>query len=121
MNSHLFNSIYFVKSWRNCLGLIPEGPYLSLEKENEIFCAVFTNSIKRVREIRKFQVAHLHGRLRNAHVHKSVMHVQRCCFANLYRLLFCCSLLLKLPFVVIQKCCYCGNVTSHFSIIRRVK
>ena len=32
-------------------GLTPKVPYLSLEKEKEIFCVVFTYSIKRVREI----------------------------------------------------------------------
>ena len=31
--------------------LMPKVPYLSLEKEKEIFCVVFTYSIKRVREI----------------------------------------------------------------------
>ena len=44
---------------------------------------------KRVREIKKFQVADVYRGLRNAH--KTLMHVKRCCFANLYRLLFCCS------------------------------
>ena len=34
-----------------------EGPYLSLEKEKETFCVVFTNSVKRAREISKFHVA----------------------------------------------------------------
>ena len=32
-------------------GLNPKGPYLSLEKEKEIFCVVLTYSIKRAREI----------------------------------------------------------------------
>ena len=32
-------------------GLNPKVPYLSLEKEKEIFCVVLTYSIKRVREI----------------------------------------------------------------------
>ena len=50
--------------------LNPEGPYLSLEKEKENFCAVFTHysSIERA----------LQRRLRN--VQKSVMYVQSCCF-----------------------------------------
>ena len=55
-------------------GLNPKGPYLSLEKEEETFCVVFTFSIKRAREIRKFHVAVVQQRLRN--VQKSVMHVQ---------------------------------------------
>ena len=58
----------------------------SKRKLKEISCAVFTNSIKRAREIRKFQVADLQRRLRN--VQKSVMHVQSCCFANINLLLF---------------------------------
>ena len=50
---------------------------------------------------------------------KSVMHVQSCCFTNIILLLFCRSpsLLPKLPFVVIQKFRYHGNVTSHFSLL----
>ena len=51
---------------------------------------MFTYSIKRAREIRKFHVAVVQRRLRN--VQKSVMHVQSCCFANLNLLLFCRSL-----------------------------
>ena len=62
-------------------GFNPKGPYLSLEKETETFCIVFTYSVKRAREIRKFHVAVVQGRLRN--VQKSVMHGQSCCFANL--------------------------------------
>ena len=38
-------------------GLNPKGPYLSLEKEKENFCPLFTYSIKRACEIRKFHVA----------------------------------------------------------------
>ena len=36
------------------MGLNPKGPYLCLEKEH--FCVLFTYSIKRAREIRKFHV-----------------------------------------------------------------
>ena len=82
-SSILFYSIFefeFVTSWRNCLGLNSKGPYLSGEKEKENFCSLFTNNIRRVREIRKFQVAGLQRRLRN--VQKSVKHVQSCCFVN---------------------------------------
>ena len=43
--------------WRNFLGLNPKGPYLSVEDEKDNFCVVFTYSIKRVCEIRKFHVA----------------------------------------------------------------
>ena len=38
-------------------GLNPKGPYLSLEKEKEIFCVLLTYSIKRASEIRKFHLA----------------------------------------------------------------
>ena len=53
--------------------LNPKGPYVSLEKEKENFCAVLTYSIKRARETRKFHVVVMQQRLRN--VQKSVMHV----------------------------------------------
>ena len=48
------------------------------------------------------------------------MHVQSCCFAKVNLLLFffrvaVAVVLLKLLLVVIQKFCYHGNVTSHFS------
>ena len=95
-------------------GLNPKGPYVSLEKEKQNFCVVVTYSIKRAREIRKFHVAVVQQRLRN--VQKSVMHVQRCFFADLNLLFLCCSPspLQKLPIVVIQKFCYHGNVTLQF-------
>ena len=90
-------------------GLNPKGPYVSLEKEKQNFCVVLTYSIKRAREIRKFHVAVLQQRLRN--VQKSMMHVQRCFFANLNLSLFGCSPspLQKFPIVVIQK--FCSMVT----------
>ena len=43
--------------WGKFLGLKPKGPHLSLEKEKQNFCVVFTHSIKQMREIRKFHVA----------------------------------------------------------------
>ena len=46
-------------------GFNPKGPYLSLEKEKKTFCVVFTYSIERAREIRKFHVAVVQRRLRN--------------------------------------------------------
>ena len=98
-------------------GLNPKGPYLNLEKET--FCVVFTYSAKRAREIRKFHVVVVQGWLKN--VQKSVMLAQSCCFTNINLLLFCRSpsLLLNLPFVVIQKFCYHGNVTSHFTSLSK--
>ena len=99
-------------------GLNPKGPFLRFGK-NIHFCVVFTDSINRAREIRKFHVAVRQQRSRN--VQKSVMLVQSCSFANLNLLLFAvrrrrCK---KLPVVVIHKFCYHGNVTSHFSYILR--
>ena len=71
-----------------CFVLNPKGPYVSLEKEKQNFCAVLTYSIKGAREIRKFHVAVVQQRPRN--VQKSVIHVQRCFFffANLTLLFF---------------------------------
>ena len=64
-SSMLFSFIQFVKCWRNFFGLNPKGPYLSLEKEKEPFCTVFTYSVKRVSEIRKFHVAVVQRLLKN--------------------------------------------------------
>ena len=97
-------------------GLNPKGPYLSLE----LLCTVFTYPVKRASEIRKFQVVVVQRLLKNGQ--KSVRHVQSCCFTDINLLLFLPfslpspSLLLELAFVVIQKFCYRGNVTSHFSL-----
>ena len=68
MNSHCFTvnrSYSFSFNLSNFLGLNPKGPYLSLEKEKENFCAVFTYSVKQACEIRKFHVAVVQQRLRN--------------------------------------------------------
>ena len=99
-------------------GLNPKGPYLRFGKKIH-FCVVFTDSINRAREIRKFHVAVRQQRLQN--VQKGVMHVQSCSFANLNLLLFAVRLCRckKLPVVVIHKFCYHGNVTSHFSSLLR--
>ena len=51
----LFTFIKFGKSWRNFLW-DRIYRYLSLEKESDNFCVVFTYSIKQAREIRKFHV-----------------------------------------------------------------
>ena len=82
-------------------GLNPKGPYLGLGKEKEHVCVVLTYLIKRASEIGKVYVAVVQQRLRN--VQKSVVHVH------------VHVLLQKLPIVVMQKFCYLGNVTSHFS------
>ena len=102
-SSILFNFISFVKCWRHFLVVNPKGPYLSLEKEKEPFCVLFSYSIKRVHEIRKFHVAVVQPRLRN--VQKSVMHVQSCCFANKPTALF--AVLFNVAVVVAQApyCC----------------
>jgi len=94
-------------------GLNPKGPYLSLEKEKEIFCVVLTYSIKRASEIRKLHIAVEQKRLREC-AKKSDARA---------KLFFCKSkaiaflLLQKLPSVVIQKFCYHSNVTSNFSSV----
>ena len=44
------------KSWGGG-GVNLKGPYLSLKKEKEKFCVVFTYSIKQAREISNFHVA----------------------------------------------------------------
>ena len=75
--------------WAKFSGLNAKGSYLSLEKEKETFCVVFSCSAKRAREIRKFHVAVVQRWPKNAQ--KSVMHVQSCCFTNI-------NLLLCLPF-----------------------
>ena len=49
------------------------GLYLSLEKESDNFCVVFTYSLKRAREIRKFHVVVVPRRQRN--VQNRVMHI----------------------------------------------
>ena len=83
-------------------GFNPKGSYLSLEKEKETFCVVFTYSIKRSREIRKFHVAVVQRRLRNEQKKRNAR--ARAKF------------LLNLgPIVVIQKFGYHGNLTSQFS------
>ena len=80
------------------MGLTPKGLYLSLESEKENYCVVFTYSIKREREIRKFHVAVVQRRLRN--VQKSVMAVQSCCFAILTYYFF--AVLFAIALVVAQ-------------------
>ena len=85
------------------------------KRKTKFLCCA--HQLQRAREIRKFRVAVVQQRLRN--VQKNVMRVQRCVFANLNLLFFCClpSPLQKLLVVVIQKSCYHGNVTSHFSSV----
>ena len=72
-------------------GRNPKGQYLTLEKEKETFCVVFTYSIKLA------HVTVVQQQLKN--VQKSVMHVQSCCFTTINLLLFLpfSSLLPKLP------------------------
>ena len=88
-------------------GFNPKGSYLSLEKEKETFCVVFTYSIKRSREIRTFHVAVVQRRLRNEQKKRN---------ARARAKLSPLSFLLNLgPIVVIQKFGYHGNLTSQFS------
>ena len=78
----------FVKCWQILLELNFKGLYRSSKKEKESRCLVLTFSIKR--EFRHFHVVVV-VQWRKRNVQKSVMHVQSCCFANLYLLLFCRS------------------------------
>ena len=77
----------FIKCWQIFLEFYFRGLYRSSRKGKESRCLVLTSSIKR--EFRHFHVVVVQWRQRN--VHKSVMHVRSCCFANLYLSLFCCS------------------------------
>ena len=81
----------------------PKGPYLSLEKEKDNFCVVFTCSTKRACEIRNFHVPGVQRRQRNEQ--NIMMYVQICCFLNKNLLLFCRSpsVAVVVGFVVIQK------------------
>ena len=88
--SNFIDFIQFHLICQNNVGKIselnPKGQYLSLQKGKENFCVVFTYSIKQVNEIRRLHVAVKQQQLRNAH--KSMMHMQSCCLANLNLLLF---------------------------------
>ena len=46
-------------------GFNPKGSYLSLEKEKETFCVVFTYCLNRALETRKSHIAVVHRRQRN--------------------------------------------------------
>ena len=110
MNSPLFQTLS-IRSYSISYNLSKVGeifwdlntkrPYLILEKES--FCAAFAYSIKRAREIRKFQVADLQRRLRN--VQKRVMHLQSCRFTDINRLLFCRSRSVAVVFAKAPHCC----------------
>ena len=66
--------------------------------------------MKRTREIRKFHVVIVLRRLRK------VLALLPKLIAFLPLLLLSPSSLLKVPIVLIQKLCYHGNMTSHFSL-----
>ena len=100
VNSHCFKlyrsySIYFNLSnvgkplwgW----GVESESTISKFRKRKRKFlcCVHLPYTITRTREIRKFHVAGVQRRLR--HVQKSVINVESCCFANISRLLICCS------------------------------
>ena len=78
------NSIPFNSS---NVALNSKGLHQSSGKVNESCCLLFPSSTKR--EIRQFHVVLVQRWQRN--VQKSVLHVQRCCFAWLNLLLFCRS------------------------------
>ena len=68
-------------------GVESERPLSKWRKRKRTFFVLFTYSIKRTREIRKFYVTVVQHRLRN--VQKSVMHMQSCCFALIYKPIQC--------------------------------
>ena len=57
----------------------------ALKKKTKTFCIVFTKSMRRAREIRKFHIAVMQR------WQKSLMYVQSCCFANINLRIFCRS------------------------------
>ena len=63
--------------------------FSQVESGKDNFSVVFTYSIKRAYGIRKFHVAVVQRRQRNAQ--NSALHVQSCCFVNKNPLLFCRS------------------------------
>ena len=75
--SRLFQIAGNVKCRRISLKWISWGPHSSFKREKKICCCLFTSSIKR--EIRDFHAVVVQWRQRN--VQKSVLHVQKCCFA----------------------------------------
>ena len=126
MNSHCFQphrsysvSFYLSKVGEIFWDLITKRPYLILEKES--FCAAFTYSIKRAREIRMFHVAVLQRRLRNLQKRRAARTRLLFCLSKplafLLFVLLSPSSLLEFPIVVIQKVCYQGNVMSPFSLL----
>ena len=130
MDSHCFklHRSYLISFNLSNVGKIfwveSEGTVSKFWKRKRKFLCVLTYPIKRARQIRKFHVAVVQRRLRN--IQKSVMHVQSCYFANINLFLFLPfslkspSSLLKLPIAVIQKFCYHGKVTLHFSSLLNV-
>ena len=77
-SSIIYNFIQFVTCWRNFLGWIRKARTSMFRKRKFLCCAHLLYW--------KFHVAVVQQWLRN--VQKSVMHVQRCSFANLNLLLF---------------------------------
>ena len=82
--------LFNLSNAREIPGLNPKRRYLNLQKRKENVCVAFTDSIRRAREIRRFQVAVVQRRLRNVQK-KGRMQVQTCCLTNLNLLLFCHS------------------------------
>ena len=100
-------------------GLNPKGPYQSLEKEKETFCAVFTYSLNRAREIRKSHVAVVHRRLRNVRVmHAGEVFVLLIGFFCRSR--YCRRRRFLISALSSRKNGYHGSLTSHFSSLFQV-
>ena len=88
--------------------------FLGLSAKEKFFCAVFTYSIKWVHEIWN----HATATKKCTKKHDARAKFLFCYYKPVALLMFFLpspSLLLKLHIVVIQKFCYHGNLTSHFS------
>ena len=76
-------------------GLNPKGPYLSFKKKK--FSVVVTYSIKRASETRKFHVAVVQQRLRNARAKLFSWQSKPIAFFAVAKTLYCCDPDIWLP------------------------
>ena len=76
-------------------GLNPKGPYLSFKKKN--FSVVLTYSIKRASETRKFHVAVVQQRLRNARAKLFFCQSKPIAFFAVAKTPYCCDPDIWLP------------------------
>ena len=76
-------------------GLNPKGPYLSFKTKN--FSVVLTYSIKRASETRKFHVAVVQQRLRNAPAKSFFCQSKPIAFLAVAKTPYCCDPVIWLP------------------------